>query len=188
VAFSQRFGVGADLLDQAYFRRAWPDVIVGRGSIESTLTSAMHDLGWDIDVEDALHCWFEADFVADPDVVGAANGWSRRGIRVVLATNQEIRRARYIESRLAALIPLGGIAFSGDLGLLKDDPAFYAAAERRLGIEPDRTSVVFIDDTDANVVAARRHGWRGLLFSRTSDWRQDAEQLIESALTDRDPG
>ncbi len=165
VAFSQQFGVDANLLDQAYFRRAWRDVIVGRLPIETTLSAAMQDLGWDIDVDDALSCWFEADFVVDSEVVDAANDWSRRGIRVVLATNQEIRRARYIEQRLATLIPLSGIAFSGALGILKDDPAFYAAAERQLGIAPDRTSVVFVDDTESNVEAARRHGWESLLFS-----------------------
>ena len=185
VAFSQQFEVDASQLDQAYFRLAWRNVIVGRDPIESTLAAAMQALGWDIDVEDALRCWFEADFVAQSAVVDAANDWSRRGIRVVLATNQEIRRAQYIEPRLAALIPLGGIAFSGALGLLKDDPAFYAAAERQLGITPERTSVVFVDDTEANVEAARRHGWRSLPFSTDSDWRQATEQAIESARADR---
>jgi putative hydrolase of the HAD superfamily len=188
VAFSQQFGVDADLLDQAYFRRAWREVIVGRDPIETTLGAAMRGLGWDIGVEDALSCWFEADFVVDPEVVEAANHWSRRGIRVVLATNQEIRRARYLEQRLATLIPLGGIACSGVLGLLKDDPAFYAQAERQLGIAPDRTSVVFVDDTEGNVEAARRHGWKSLLFSRDSDWRQSAERAIEPAPDDRSTG
>ena len=182
VAFSQRFGVDANRLDQAYFQGAWRDVIVGRDPIETTLSAAMQGLGWDIDVDDALRCWFEADFVVDPEVVYAANDWSRRGIRVVLATNQEIRRARYIEQRLATLIPLRGIAFSGAPGIPKDDPAFYAAAERQLGITPDGTSVVFLDDTEGNVEAARRHGWKSVLFSRERDWRQATERAIGPGL------
>lgn len=188
VAFSQQFGVDANLLDQAYFRRAWREVIVGRLPIETSLSAAMQDLGWDIGVDDALSCWFEADFVVDSEVVDAANDWSRRGIRVILATNQEIRRARYIEQRLATLIPLRGIAYSGALGILKDDPAFSAAAERQLGIAPDRTSVVFVDDTESNVEAARRHGWESILFSRDRHWRQQTERAIESAAGDRSAG
>jgi putative hydrolase of the HAD superfamily len=188
VAFSQQFGVDANLLDQAYFQTAWPDVIVGRDPIETTLSAAMQDLGWNIDVDDALSCWFEADFVVDPEVVDAANDWSRRGIRVVLATNQEVRRAWYLEQRLATLIPLSGIAFSGALGILKVDPAFYAAAERQLGITPDRTSVVFVDDTEGNVEAARRHGWKSLLFSRESDWRRATERAIEPSSGDGSAG
>jgi HAD superfamily hydrolase (TIGR01509 family) len=76
------------------------------------------------------------------------------------------------------------MAFSGALGILKDDPAFYAAAERQLGIVPDRTSVIFVDDTEGNVEAARRHGWQGLHFSTDSDWRQATERAIKSALGD----
>jgi putative hydrolase of the HAD superfamily len=185
VAFSQQFGVDADLLDQAYFRRSWPEVIVGRQAVETTLAAAMQDLGWDIGVEDALRCWLEADFVVDPEVVEAANHWSRDGIRVVLATNQEIRRARYLEQRLATLFPLSGMACSGAIGILKGDPAFYAASERQLEIAPDRTSVVFLDDTQSNVEAAGRHGWKSLLFSRESDWRQGVERAIELALNGR---
>jgi putative hydrolase of the HAD superfamily len=188
VAFSQQFDVEASQLGPAYFQRVWRDVIVGRDPIETTLSAAMQGLGWDIDVDDALRCWFEADFVVAPEVVDAANDWSRRGIRVVLATNQEIRRARYIEQRLATLIPLCGMAFSGALGILKADPAFYAAAERQLGITPDRTSVVFVDDTEENVKAARRHGWKSVLFSRESDCRRATERTIEGELGDRSSG
>ena len=62
-------------------------------------------LRWDIDVDEALHCWFEADFVPNGDVVKWASDYARRGVSIAIATNQEHRRAKFLKERLAALLP-----------------------------------------------------------------------------------
>jgi hypothetical protein len=118
----EKHAVDPSLLDEVFFQRAWSDVILGREPIEPALARALRELDWKIDVETVLSCWFEADFEVNHEVVRAVNGWTTAfGIRMALATNQEARRARFLEMRLGPLLPFAGIVFSGALGVLKND-------------------------------------------------------------------
>jgi putative hydrolase of the HAD superfamily len=53
------------------------------------------------------------------------------------------------------------------LRLAKPDPAIFAAFERCQGVEGAR--VLFFDDLEANVEAARRHGWEAHLVDPEGD-------------------
>jgi len=53
--------------------------------------------------------------------------------------------------------------FSSRVQLLKPDPAIYALAQDRLGLDPAQT--LFIDDSPPNVAAARQAGWSALRFT-----------------------
>ena len=154
---------------------------MGRRPVESALAEALHELNWDMGVEAALQCWFEEDLVLDPAVLAAATAWAELGIPLTLVSNQERRRARYLEEHLAQVLPLSGVAFSGDLGVVKSDPDFYDRAERRLGIAGHGGTVVFLDDTAVNVEAARRHGWAGIHFCAGTDWRGEVGAALARA-------
>ena len=184
VAFSERFGVDAGRLDGILFAGAWDDVITGERDIETALAEALHELGWGMGVDAALQCWFEEDFVVEPAVLAAATAWSELGIPVALVSNQERRRARFLQKRLERLLPLSGVAFSGDLGVVKSDPGFYDRAERRLGVVGLGPAVVFLDDTVNNVEAATRHGWTAVHFTKDKDWQREVAAAL-GARTDR---
>lgn len=53
------------------------------------------------------------------------------------------------------------------LGLLKPDEAIYAAFERETGFEP--RSILFYDDLQENVAAARSRGWNAVQIDHTGD-------------------
>jgi beta-phosphoglucomutase-like phosphatase (HAD superfamily) len=106
-------------------------------------------------------------------------GAARRSACVGL--HQEPRRARFIEGRLAPLLPIGGVAFSGDLGFVKSDADFYGQAEVRLGVVGLGRSVVFLDDSSSNVEAAARHGWTAIHFTKEQDWRHEVTSALERA-------
>jgi FMN phosphatase YigB (HAD superfamily) len=57
---------------------------------------------------------------------------------------------------------LDPMLFSSQIGALKPSEAAFAAAEARLGHRGD--AVLFIDDAQANVEAARRRGWDAIQF------------------------
>ena len=181
LAFSERFGVDAGRLDETLFAAAWADVITGKRPIESALNEALQELGWGMGVDAALQCWFEEDFVTTPAVVAAATAWSQLGIPLALVSNQEPRRARFIEDRMASFLPVSGVAFSGDLGAVKSDPDFYGQAERRLGVVGLGRSVVFLDDTPSNVEAAARHGWTAVHFAQDKDWQREVAAALQHA-------
>lgn len=52
---------------------------------------------------------------------------------------------------------------SGDLGVAKPAPAFYSRVEAALGVSGD--SILFFDDSAANVAAANAAGWNGYLYT-----------------------
>jgi putative hydrolase of the HAD superfamily len=49
------------------------------------------------------------------------------------------------------------LVFSAEVGLAKPDPRIYARADAAFGVAPG--DVVFFDDREENVAAARAHGW-----------------------------
>ena len=74
----------------------------------------------------------------------------------VLATNQEARRASFLERKLRSVLPIDGTAFSGALGAVKSSPVFYPAAEPWLDIERRGQEVVFVDDWPYNFLPSVR--------------------------------
>jgi putative hydrolase of the HAD superfamily len=175
----RRYGVDIADLQRVFFQPSWPDVVRGKQSIEPVLGAALHELGWPMTTEELLTCWFEADFVVDRDVVAAATAWSDAGARVVLVTDQEHRRAAYLRDALGRVLPIAGFVSSAAVGLVKRDDGFFAAACVLLDVEPASRAVVFVDDTIANVDAARRYGWGALHFMKADGWRDE----IDGALT-----
>ena len=71
------------------------------------------------------------------------------------------------------------IVYSHEVGLAKPDPAAYELVTRRLGIEAGE--VLFLDDVEANVVAARALGWHAVLHRDTSSSIAEMERVIEAA-------
>jgi HAD superfamily hydrolase (TIGR01509 family) len=56
---------------------------------------------------------------------------------------------------------------SHDLGLVKPDPAIYHEAQRRFTAPAER--IVFFDDLEENVAAARAAGWRAYRIDHKGD-------------------
>lgn len=63
-----------------------------------------------------------------------------------------------------------GVTVSGDVKLIKPDPAIYELHTKTFDLDRERT--FFIDDSPANIEAAEAHGWQAMLFT-------SPEQLIE---------
>lgn len=103
-----------------------------------------------------------------------------RGIRLALCTNN----VREWEPRWRPMFPFDEIFHdvvdSGFVGLRKPDPAIYALTLERIGLAA--ADVVFVDDVDVNIDAAREAGMRAVHFESNAQ----AIPLIEAALAARD--
>lgn len=72
------------------------------------------------------------------------------------------------------------------IGIAKPDPQVYRIAAERLGVQADRC--LFIDDTAANVAAARDMGMTALHYRRLEDLQQALSPLLGSAQSDPQRG
>lgn len=154
-----------------WFSAHWADVVTGKRGIEEALAAFADDF----DVERFLQRWFEESSTINQEIVAAATDWRAAGARVVLATNQEHRRAAFLRDHIGAHLLVDDVLYSADLGVGKPDARFFGAADKRLG----GARVVFIDDALANVEAARAHGWHAIHYPHDADWRAQVEAYFK---------
>ena len=68
------------------------------------------------------------------------------------------------------------VVYSHEVGIAKPDPAVFRLTEQLLGVA--RREVVFIDDHDGHVEAARRHGWYAVLHTDTQQTIAEVTALL----------
>ncbi|MFA9441830.1 HAD family hydrolase [Uliginosibacterium sp. sgz301328] len=98
-----------------------------------------------------------------------------KGLHVFALTNwsgETFPRARV---RFPFLAEFEGIVVSGDEMMIKPEPEIYQVLFERYGIEPTRA--VFIDDSIANVEAARAQGMKGIHFRNPEALRVELREL-----------
>ena len=64
------------------------------------------------------------------------------------------------------------------MGLRKPDPRIFSLAADRLDVRPDE--IVFLDDVDGHVEAARAVGYRGVVHRSTPESIAEIEAMIEA--------
>jgi 2-haloacid dehalogenase len=92
------------------------------------------------------------------------------GVALAALTNWSAETFPVARKRFGLLRRFAGVLVSGEEGLAKPDPAIFALALTRFGFSAERTT--FVDDSTANVVAARAAGLTAVHFL-------DAVQLRE---------
>jgi 2-haloacid dehalogenase len=98
-------------------------------------------------------------------------------VRCVGLSNFSALTFRGVPERYPILTRLEGILISGEVGITKPDPCIYRLCEQRFGLDPEH--LVFIDDSPANVDAARSVGWDAIVFIDPSQLRS---QLLARSL------
>jgi len=98
-----------------------------------------------------------------------------RGLKAGILSNSG-PGAREAERRWGFEEMTDDIVYSHEVGLSKPDPAVYALAAARLGVEPGQ--IVFLDDAEVNVLAARAAGWHGVLHEDTTRSIAELERII----------
>jgi len=97
------------------------------------------------------------------EVVRLATDVKRRGFQTAIVTNN----AKEFRENWTKSVPIGDICHaivdSSEIGIRKPDPRIFEFALKELGgIDPSRA--IFVDDFEANIVAAEALGCRGVLM------------------------
>jgi 2-haloacid dehalogenase len=117
--------------------------------------------------------WIELASPVIPHSVQLLRSLRARGVPVFALTNFGIESFAYAESIYRFLEEFDRRYVSGHLGLIKPDPAIYAAVEADCGLPPE--ALLFADDRAENVAAAEARGWQGHVFTDPQGW---ADRLV----------
>ncbi|MEX0287068.1 MAG: HAD family hydrolase [Paracoccaceae bacterium] len=136
------------------------DVVRGRLDLRDVVAGWLSDQGHDITADAFLDYWFANDAIPDEQVTG----WMMKAAgRRVIGTNNEARRAAYIEGPMGYGARVERVFASGRMGVAKPDAGFFEAIEQWSGAAP--RDILLIDDSLPNIEACIERGWQGFHFS-----------------------
>jgi putative hydrolase of the HAD superfamily len=98
------------------------------------------------------------------------------GHRLFYLSNMPAPYADYLESSHDFIGLFEAGVFSGRVNLMKPQPEIFELAAQRFGIAP--TDLLFIDDVEHNVAAARALGWQGLHFQGATECGAELRDLL----------
>jgi 2-haloacid dehalogenase/putative hydrolase of the HAD superfamily len=101
--------------------------------------------------------WSEMFSGAIPETIAAIEALAARGVPMFGLTNMSAETAPATFAMSPAFAHLSQIVVSGCEGLIKPDPRLYALALERFARTAD--SLVFVDDSAANIAAAAEQGF-----------------------------
>lgn len=121
--------------------------------------------------------WIEMASPAIDHSVRLMRALRARGVPVFALSNFGTDSFAIARAHYPFLDEFDALFLSGRLGVTKPDAAIYAALEAATGVAPRQ--LLFVDDRDANVAAARARGWRAHLFEGAAGW---AAALVAAGL------
>ena len=119
--------------------------------------------------------WAETLGGAIDGTVEVLSDLRERGVRLLALSNWSAETFPVARDRYPFLAWFEGIVISGEVGVAKPDVRIFETLIERHGVEPSRT--VFVDDSEANVVAAEELGFIGVRFADPGMLRADLERL-----------
>jgi putative hydrolase of the HAD superfamily len=156
-------GLSYRLLRETFFEPYWQAIFTGHDALRPRLAAVLAKVAPGVGADALIAYWFENDSRLDPAVLEDMATLRRDGVRVLLATNQEHLRARYLMEELGLAGRVDGMLHSAALGCRKPMRDFFRRATEHAGVPPGE--IVLVDDAVANVEAAREAGWHAHLWT-----------------------
>ena len=154
---------------------------VGAPFDETVEAEAIRNPGWAAEIRILRDHWAEMARPAIPQSVRLLKSLKARRVPVFVLSNFGAQNFPLTEAAFPFLRKFDRRYISGELGLIKPDPAIYAAVEADCGLPPE--SLLFADDRADNIAAAEARGWQGHLFEHPQGW---ADRLVAEGLLIRE--
>lgn len=113
-----------------------------------------------------------------PETFAIVRELSERGIPVYGLSNMPASTFIYLRQRYDHWKLFKDIVISGDVKLIKPEPAIFEYICRRNRLQPSET--VFVDDHSPNIEAAARLGFQTILFRDADQCAQELNGLLGS--------
>jgi putative hydrolase of the HAD superfamily len=138
--------------------------LTGHGDFPNKLEQVLRTWSSQATVETALKIWTNIE--PDADVMKLVANIRANGTSVALATNQQNIRADFMTNELGYAQIFDHLFYSCQLGYAKPDPEYFLQIVVQLGMAAKK--LLFLDDHESNVKAARAAGLHAEVFNLES--------------------
>lgn len=170
VQYAHDFGVPTTTLDIFFKTEAFAQCLLGKRDLKEIIAPYLDSWQWKGSVDELLAYWFGAESGVDQKLVNWVRELRARGVRCYLATNNEPYRTQYLRERLGLGEVFDGVYSSGEIGVKKNNPAYFeiaCAPLSELGIA--KSEVVLFDDLQANIDCAQQFGIAAHFYTTLED-------------------
>lgn len=153
-----------------FFHGIFSECLIGKAELSAVLPDYLQEWKWRGTVDAFMAAWLHYDDGVDTRLLDRIQELRQAGLRCCLATNQERNRAEYMKSKMGFQDHFDHLFFSCEVGCQKPDPAYFAHIENVLKLE--KQAILFWDDAEANVKAAREMGWHAERYTDFAAFEQ----------------
>lgn len=189
VNYEKDYGVAEQEIS-IFFRLEFDKCAKGEVDIKTLLPPYLQKWKWKKNLDSFLNYWFTNDISLDYDLINFIKEIKEDGKYVVLASQQEIYRKKYIWEKLELEKIFDEFYCTCDIGSLKSDKEFYTFILRDLKHQKRIKSpkeVIFFDDSENFVKTALETEIEAYLvknnseiFERYKNWVQQLPIKIDS--------
>lgn len=177
--FERDLGLSISSFSAHLFGGRFQKAMVGEACLIEIVTDWTERNGAQGRAGEILDYWFGRDALPDHETLAIVESLRARGVRNVMATNNEVLRTAYIETRMGFDAHVERIFAAGRMRVAKPDAAYFVHIEEELQADP--ASLLLVDDMHENVLAARGRGWQAFHFTEGSHARLASELGLDWA-------
>lgn len=160
-ALPRALGTGVEAT-KPFFKGPFVKCLLGEADLRDELPPYLERWRWDGSLDEFLTFWFTADSNLHQPCIAFVDRLRATGRRCYLASSQEKHRAEYLTNQMGLGRRIDGSFFSCHVGLKKPDPRYFRLIQSSIGVAPHE--ILFLDDHESNVAAARELGWQAVHF------------------------
>lgn len=150
---------------QPFFKGVFKLCSLGQADLKQELPAVLEAWKWPGTVDALVDYWFAKDAIDEP-IMHCIESLKANGTHCFMATNQEKYRAYSLREKFVQGKIFDEIFCSAELGVTKNNPAFWEAVFSRISelADNNKSKVVLIDDDEENVRTARAFGFDAIYY------------------------
>jgi putative hydrolase of the HAD superfamily len=152
-----------------FFHGPYDSAMLGEVDLFDILPSALERWKWKGTVEEFALAWFRSCAEPDPEALESVRALQHHGVTRYVATNQDTRRAEFLDSQVWLQTLFDRRFYSCRMGVKKPHAEYFNVIQREAVLLPQ--DMLFVDDKMENVEGARRCGWCAEVCRSASDLR-----------------
>lgn len=177
VEVERKYGISLQLTREFYLG-PFQVCLSGKSDLKEIIAPYLASWGWKKSVDEYLAEWFTFEHKLDEELITYLTELRKSGLKLYLITNQEKYRTEYLLDKMEFSGIFDEVFSSAHTGSRKPEQAMFAAAYTHID-NFKKDEVVFWDDQQKNVDAAKNFGFHAELYTSLSDFKQKIKAYTE---------